>query len=122
LLNSYLTGSTFYQHGDGGASRSFCYVDDLVRGIIAIAGNDASTGEVINLGNPEEYTIQETIGVIEELTDSKINIEVIDPMPDDPKRRRPDITKATNLLNWSPKTSLSEGLKLMVNSYEKSRL
>ena len=119
LVNSHLTGKVFYQHGDGSASRSFCYVDDLIKGIIAIGDTSDSIGQVINLGNPDEYTIKETIGVIEDLTGNKINLEVINPLPDDPKRRRPDITKARNLLNWKPAISLRDGLELMVNSYGK---
>lgn len=121
LVDSHLTGKPFYQHGDGSASRSFCYVDDLVRGILATEISDSAVGEVINLGNPDEYSVKETINVIEELTGNKINIKIIEPLPDDPKRRQPDITKATSLLNWKPTISLRDGLELMVKSYANKR-
>lgn len=119
LVDSALNGTTFYQHGDGSASRSFCYIDDLVRGILAVNSCDQAVGEVINLGNPEEYSIIETIKVLEDLVGSKLPVEVVDPLPDDPKRRKPDITKAKKVLSWEPTISLRDGLSSMINSYGK---
>ena len=122
IINSHFTNSVFYQHGDGTSTRAFCYVDDLVRGILSVAENDTSIGEVINLGNPEEYSVAETVRVVEDLVGNKLNVEVIEALADDPTRRRPDITKANDLLNWKPAISLRDGLKLMINSYGKKQI
>jgi len=119
LVNSYLTETPFLQHGDGSASRSFCYIDDLVRGIIKISEVDSAIGQVINLGNPQEYTVTETIQVLEELVGRKLNIQLVAALPDDPTRRRPNTTKAKNLLNWEATIPLRDGLKRMLESYAK---
>lgn len=117
LINSYLTNQPFLLHGDGSSSRSFCYVSDLIAGITAVAHTDQAVGEVINLGNPDEYTITETIKVLEDLTGQKLAVQETSPLPDDPRRRRPDIAKARKLLGWEPAINLREGLKLMIKSY-----
>jgi UDP-glucuronate decarboxylase len=97
-------------YGDGSQTRSFCYVDDLIEGLVRMMnGPDDFVGPV-NLGNPEENTI---LGVAEEiirLTRSKSRIEFLPVPVDDPKRRQPDITLATEQLNWRPRVGLEEGL------------
>lgn len=98
-------------YGDGSQTRSFCYVDDLVRGFLLLMETDGLAGEVVNLGNPEEHTILHFAERIIQLGGSATHV-VYKPLPtDDPQRRRPDISKATQLLNWQPHVSLDEGLR-----------
>lgn len=97
--------------GDGRQTRSFCYVSDLITGMIAAMNTEDTTGEVFNLGNPDEYTILELASKIKELTQSESEIKFAKELPeDDPLKRRPDITKAKQILNWEPKVGLEEGL------------
>ncbi|MFX1279494.1 MAG: UDP-glucuronic acid decarboxylase family protein [Promethearchaeota archaeon] len=97
--------------GDGSQTRSFIYVVDEIEGILKMVYNDKANGEVINLGNNQEYTILELANIIKNLTDSNSKI-VFKPLPiDDPVRRCPDITKAKEILGWKPTTSLEDGLK-----------
>jgi len=106
-------------YGDGTQTRSFCYVDDMVEGIIKMMNSpDEFTGPV-NLGNPEEYRIIDLAKKIIDLTGSRSKI-VFKPLPqDDPKRRRPDITLAKEKLSWELKTPLKEGLKKTIEYFEK---
>ena len=95
--------------GDGSQTRSFCFVDDLVRGLIALA----ESGEhlPVNIGNPDEYTLQQLAENVIEVTGSKSEI-VHEPLPtDDPQVRQPDISRAREILDWEPKTKLNDGLK-----------
>jgi UDP-glucuronate decarboxylase len=106
-----LEGKPITVYGDGRQTRSFCYVDDLVRGFILLMETDGLAGEVINLGNPEEHTILEFAERIDALTAVENGI-VFEPLPqDDPQRRRPDISKAQRLLGWQPEISLDDGLR-----------
>ena len=96
-------------YGDGTQTRSFCYVDDLLRGIMLLM--ESAVDEPVNIGNPEEITMIEFAREIIELTGSKSTL-VFKPLPqDDPLRRRPDITRAQTLLGWNPVVSRREGLK-----------
>ena len=105
-----LTGLPITVYGDGTQTRSFCFVGDLVRGIVAAMFTADTQGEVFNLGNPDERTIQEFAELIVRLTGKDVPI-VQKPLPaDDPRKRRPDISKAQARLNWSPQVSLEEGL------------
>ncbi|MCX7953518.1 MAG: SDR family NAD-dependent epimerase/dehydratase, partial [Deltaproteobacteria bacterium] len=90
-------------------TRSFCYVSDLIDGIIRIARHNTEF-EVLNLGNDEEYSIIELAKTILELTGCKNNIIHLPPQIDDPVRRKPDISKARRLLDWHPKVDLRSGL------------
>ena len=95
--------------GDGSQTRSFCYVDDLIRGMIALA----ESGEhlPVNIGNPDEFTLLELAEAVIETTGSKSEI-VHEALPtDDPRQRRPDITRARDLLGWQPEVSLRDGLQ-----------
>ena len=104
-----LKGEPITLYGTGSQSRSFCYVDDLVTGMIAMMDQDELTGPV-NLGNPGEFTILELATMVKELTGSKSEI-VFQPLPqDDPVRRRPDITLAKAKLHWEPTIPLRDGL------------
>ena len=97
-------------YGDGSQTRSFCYMDDLIEGVIRLMDCGPDVTGLINLGNPEEMTMIELAEAIVELAGSKSTIEFL-PLPsDDPKQRRPDISKASNLLDWTPKTQVREGL------------
>jgi len=104
-----LRGEDLTVYGDGSQTRSFCYVDDLVTGMIAMMDQDELVGPV-NLGNPGEFTILELANLVKELTGSKSEI-VFHPLPqDDPVRRKPDISLAKAKLGWEPKVPLREGL------------
>jgi UDP-glucuronate decarboxylase len=110
-----LKGIPLTVYGAGQQTRSFCYVSDLVDGLMKLM-NGENTGP-INLGNPDEYTILELAQAVQNLInpDSEIKFE---PLPaDDPRRRRPDITKAKTLLNWQPTIPLQEGLKLTIEDF-----
>lgn len=99
-------------HGDGTQTRSLCHVDDLVRGVLAMAGSDEAGP--INLGNPQEVTVLEVAKQVIEVTGSDSEIEHVGAMTDDPRRRRPDISRARERLGWEPEISLERGLRLMV--------
>ncbi len=97
-------------YGDGTQTRSFCYVEDLVRGMTAAMFSANTQGEVFNLGNPDERTIREFADIVVRLTGTDVPV-VHKPLPaDDPKRRRPDISKANSRLGWAPAIDLEEGL------------
>lgn len=98
-------------YGDGSQTRSFCYVDDLVAGLIGLMDSPAEITGPINLGNPNEFTMLELAELIIELTGSKSKL-IFMPLPmDDPKQRQPDITKAKATLDWEPRIRLREGLQ-----------
>lgn len=104
-----LRGEPLTIYGDGSQTRSFCYVDDLVEGIVRLSRLDQH--QPVNLGNPEEFTILECARAVLEVTGSRSEL-VFQQLPqDDPTRRRPDITRAKALLDWEPKISLREGLR-----------
>jgi dTDP-glucose 4,6-dehydratase len=102
--------------GDGTQTRSFCYVTDLVRGILGLM--DAKTNEPVNIGNPHEVTIEEIARTIVRLVGSTSTI-VYRPLPvDDPKQRRPDITRARTLLGWEPTIGLEDGLRKSIEYFK----
>jgi UDP-glucuronate decarboxylase len=106
-----LTGQDITVYGDGSQTRSFCYVDDLIDGLIRLMNSPQEFTGPVNLGNPNELTIRELAEKVIEMTgsSSKINWE---PLPtDDPVRRRPDITLAKKNLNWQPRVDLAKGLE-----------
>lgn len=114
-----LRGNPLTVYGRGEQTRSFCYVDDLVDGLIRLMASDISTP--VNLGNPAEFTIGSLAEKVLKLTASSSRIDY-HPMPvDDPKQRRPDITRAVELLRWQPTTSLDEGLARTID-YFRSRI
>jgi UDP-glucuronate decarboxylase len=114
-----LLGHDITIYGDGSQTRSFCYVDDLIDGLIRLMGSaDGVTGP-INIGNPAEFTILELASQVIELIGSRSRI-VHRPLPqDDPRQRQPDISKADELLGWSPHTPLNEGLKHTIAYFDK---
>ena len=97
--------------GDGSQTRSFCYVDDMVGGLMALMAYEGAQPGPINLGNPVELTVNELVETVLTLTGSRSQV-VRRPLPiDDPRRRRPDIDKAAEVLDWRPATPLEEGLR-----------
>lgn len=114
-----LKGKNITIYGDGSQTRSFQYIDDLIDGMIKVmATNDKFTGPV-NLGNPEEFTIEELAHKVIELTNSKSKI-IYKPLPeDDPIKRKPDITKAISSIDWKPRVGLEEGLKKTIDYFKK---
>ena len=105
-------------YGDGEQTRSFCYVDDLVEGFVRLMGCEAANGQPVNLGNPVEITIREMAETVLEMTGSQSKLD-FQPLPsDDPVRRRPDITRAKNLLDWEPQTSWTDGLEKTIAYFD----
>ena len=104
-----LRGEPLTIYGDGSQTRSFCYVADLIEGIVLLSRSEEHLP--VNLGNPEEFTILECAKAVLEVTGSESELSYIDLPVDDPTRRRPDITKARTLLGWQPRVGLREGLK-----------
>lgn len=114
-----LRGEPLTIYGDGSQSRSFCYVDDMVRGIAALMNHEAGFTGPLNLGNPEEITIGRLAALIGDLAGSSPRVEYR-PLPeDDPVRRKPDITLAERTLGWKPSTTLREGLKKTIDYFDK---
>jgi dTDP-glucose 4,6-dehydratase len=112
LLNEPLT-----IYGDGMQTRSFCYVDDLVEGMLKLMFTDGIDGPV-NLGNPTEITILDFVQEILQFTESNARIEFLPPMADDPKVRQPDITRARTLLGWEPQVERREGLRRTIEYFK----
>lgn len=102
-------------YGDGSQTRSFCYVSDLVRGLIGLMEVDPNPGQPVNLGNPGEFTVTALADLLEELVGHRLE-RTLRPLPtDDPQRRRPDIGRAKALLGWAPEVPLAEGLRLTLD-------
>ncbi|TQQ83373.1 NAD-dependent epimerase/dehydratase family protein [Halonotius terrestris] len=113
FLSQALRGDDLTVYGDGTQTRSFCYIDDLVEGIRAVANapQSAMAGEVVNLGSTEEIKIEDLAEVIIEVVNPDCGVVYQDLPTDDPELRRPDISRAGELLGWSPKIPLSAGIK-----------
>ena len=110
-----LCGEPLTVYGDGQQTRSFCYVADLIEGILRLSRSDEHMPT--NIGNPTEFTILECAQAVLEVTGSKSELR-FEPLPqDDPTRRKPDISKAKRVLDWEPKVSLREGLKLSLDFF-----
>jgi len=115
FVRQALEGKPLTVFGDGTQTRSFCYVDDLIRGVVALAESDEHLP--VNLGNPREFTLNELAETVLRLTGSKSEI-VYEALPvDDPQVRQPDITRAKQLLEWEPEIQLEEGLKRMLPTF-----
>jgi len=111
VITQALAGDDITVYGTGGQTRSFCYVDDLVEGLMRLMACRASPGGPVNLGNPAELTVCELVTRVLALTGSRSRV-VRKPLPvDDPQRRRPDIGRAKSLLGWSPRIALEDGLE-----------
>lgn len=106
-----LSGCPITIYGDGSQTRSFCYVSDMVRGIIAAMVKGKTKGEVFNLGLPREQSIKEIADIIVKLTKTNSKIVYKQKPSDDPQKRKPDISKAKKILDWEPRVSLEEGIQ-----------
>ena len=116
FIGQALRGEDLTVFGDGSQTRSFCYVDDLLEGIYRLLLSDCVTP--VNIGNPQEITIREFAEEIINLTQSSQKV-IYEPLPvDDPMQRKPDISKARQLLDWEPKVSRSEGLKITYDYFK----
>jgi UDP-glucuronate decarboxylase len=112
-----LRGEDITIYGDGTQTRSFCYVDDLVEGLLAMMKNEEFSGP-INLGNPHEFTMMELAEMVKEMTGSSSKL-VMRPLPeDDPRQRQPDISLAKEALGWEPSISLEEGLRRTIEYFK----
>jgi len=120
FLRQAIQGKPLTVFGDGSQTRSFCYVEDLIRGLMLLMESDEH--QPINIGNPTEYTLQQLAETVIEVTGSKSEI-VYEALPvDDPQVRQPDITKAREILGWEPAIGLEEGLKLTIEQSGHERL
>ena len=118
FMRQALNGEDLTVYGDGNQTRSFCYVSDEIDGFLRLAKSDEHLP--VNIGNPNEFTILECAQLVLKVTGSKSRIRY-EPLPqDDPKQRRPDITKARQLLGWEPKIGLEAGLRLSLEYFKKA--
>jgi len=119
FLDQALRGESLTVYGDGLQTRSFCYVTDLVEGLVRLGSSDEH--EPVNLGNPTELTILEFANRIRRLLGSKVELQ-FRPLPeDDPRKRRPDISKAKRVLGWEPKVPLEEGLRETIEYFRSAQ-
>jgi UDP-glucuronate decarboxylase len=119
FVTQAIKGQDITVYGDGSQTRSFCYVNDTIRGLKLLVEKDEANGEIINIGNPTEYPIIDVAHLVKKLTGSESTI-TFHPLPeDDPKVRRPVIEKAKKILDWEPTISLEEGLQLTICEYKK---
>ncbi len=118
LIEQALKGEPLTVYGDGKQTRSFCYVSDLIEGMVRMMAQEEDCGPV-NLGNPEETTIKDTAEAIREIIGTDPEICYRELPEDDPHRRRPDITRARELLNWQPEVPLAEGLKVTAEYFRR---
>jgi len=110
LITQGLRGEPMMIYGDGSQTRSFCYISDLIDGLFKLSTQAGLSGEVFNLGNPNELSIRTLAETINTLLEKPVDIVFKSPLMDDPPRRRPDISKARNVLGFSPQVGLASGL------------
>jgi len=118
FINQALSGKPLTVYGNGAQTRSFCYVDDMVRGLVTLMEKENLDGEIINLGMPKEHTIKEIADYIRKVCQSSSTIEYLPKTEDDPSRRKPDITKAQKLLGWQPTTPLQSGIQKTISYFK----
>jgi dTDP-glucose 4,6-dehydratase/UDP-glucuronate decarboxylase len=122
FIRRALSNEPIHIFGDGMQTRSLCYIDDMVEGIIRAMWTEKTSGEVINIGSEDEHTVNEYATLVKQYTGSDSEIVHSEPLPiDDPLRRRADITKARTLLGWEPGVSLEEGIRRTI-AYVQSQL
>lgn len=120
LVDCFINNKPFPMYGIGDYTRSFCYIDDLVNGIMKVFHSEKAIGEVINLGNPTELTLNDAIAIFEKAAGHALIKEMRTNLVDDPKKRQPDISKAKRLLNWEPSVEFAEGIKKTLDHYVKT--
>jgi dTDP-glucose 4,6-dehydratase len=118
FMKQALRGEDLTVYGNGSQTRSFCYVSDEIDGFLRLAKSDEHLP--VNIGNPNEFTILECAQMVLKVTESKSKIRYEDLPQDDPKQRRPDITKARQILGWDPKIDLETGLRLSLDYFRKA--
>lgn len=121
FINQALKGEDITIYGDGSQTRSFCYVSDMVEGLSRAMFRQGTCGEVMNLGNPDEFTVKELALKVKELIPTDSAIIYKDLPEDDPQRRKPVIDKAKELIGWEPRVSLAEGLPLTIDYFQKEQ-
>jgi nucleoside-diphosphate-sugar epimerase len=120
FIKQALRGENITLFGDGLQTRSFCYIDDLINGLVKAMEKNGTKGGIFNLGNDDERTIKEFAQIIKRLTKSKSTIVFSKEMPqDDPRVRKPDISKAKKVLGWEPKVGLEKGLTQTIDYFKK---
>ena len=117
FIDAGLNGRPFPIQGSGAQTRSFCFVSDLVAGLLKVALTPLPTGSLFNIGNPEETTMLDLADRIADVLGIEPRYDFVDPVPDDPSRRLPDITRITTSLGWTPRTRLNEGLRTTVHHF-----
>jgi nucleoside-diphosphate-sugar epimerase len=121
FINQALNNTPITIFGDGKQTRSLCYVSDTVEGLLRLMFHENTNEETVNIGSAHEYTVLEYAEIVKKLTNSTSEITHSEQLPeDDPHRRRADISKAKQLLDWEPKVSLEEGLNQMIEYYKKT--
>jgi dTDP-glucose 4,6-dehydratase len=118
FLKQALSDQPLTVFGDGSQTRSFCYVDDLIRGLVALAESDIH--DPVNIGNPNEMSLLEMASLIVELTGARSEVHFEALPVDDPQVRQPDITRARDLLGWAPEVELRDGLRQTIDHYTQS--
>lgn len=118
FVNQAIAGESMTVYGDGLQTRSLCYISDMVAGLIALMENEKTKGEVVNIGNPEEYTMLDLAKKIKSMMNVSSEIIHVQLPLDDPTKRKPDITKAKTVLGWTPEVSADEGLKKTIEYYK----
>lgn len=117
FISQAIKGHNITVYGDGSQSRSFCFISDLIEGIFRILNKKDINGEIVNLGNPDEYKIFDFAKIITQLTNSNSEIIFKDLPEDDPKQRCPNIRKAQKLIDWTPTVSLEEGIHKTIDYF-----
>jgi len=117
FINQMLENKDITIYGDGTQTRSFCYIEDTVNGLIKLMNNTKSIGP-INIGNPNEITVKELVHILLNIINTKSKIIYKELPSDDPMQRRPNIDKANELLKWEPKINLNEGLVKTINYFK----
>lgn len=117
FVGQAVRGEPLTIYGDGSQTRSFCFVADLIDGIMRMMNNPGFVGPV-NLGNPGEFTMLQLANLVKEIVNPDIEIKFLPPTPDDPMKRKPDISKAKEHLGWEPKVVLKDGLVPMVEDFK----
>ncbi len=117
LVTAALTGRPLVLHGGGAQTRSFCYVEDLIEGLLRVALDPGADGETFNLGNPEEVTIRELAEAVRDVAGSSSPIVSVPARVGDPRRRRPDIGRVRGRYGWEPRVGLRDGLRRTVASW-----
>ena len=117
FVSQALRGDDITIHGDGAQTRSFCYVDDLIEGFVRLMRSPDHVVGPVNLGNPQEFTVRELADLVIAMAESRSRLVYL-PMPqDDPMKRRPDISRARELLDWTPRIDLKHGLSIMIDHF-----